>query len=92
MRQLVILACATIICGVDARTQPSADLALILSALATRTQHYYDRFISIICTETVQTQNLTPTLAPLGQPRTTVYELSVVADSSGKRENEFSSK
>jgi len=89
VRQLVLLACATILCGVDARTQPSGDIALILSALATRTQHYYDRFISIICTETVQTQNLTPTLAPVGQARTTVYELSVAADSSEKFENEF---
>ena len=89
MRQLVLLACATIACGVEARTQPSDDLPLILRGLAERTQHYYDRFISIICTETVETQNLTPTLVPVGRPRTTVYELSVSADASDKRGNVF---
>ncbi len=42
-------------------SQPSAqagELALILSGLAERTQQYYDRFISIICTETVHQQDL----------------------------------
>ena len=89
MRRLVLLACALIVCGVDTRTQHSGDLALILAGLAERTQQYYDRFISIICTETVQTQNLKSNLAPVGRPRTTVYELSVSRDSSDKREHEF---
>src|SRR3972149_6842718 len=73
-------------------TGPSAqgaDLALILGGLAERTQQYYDRFISIICTETVHTQDLKFNLVPTGQPRTTVYELSVSRDASGKREHEF---
>lgn len=56
---------------------PSPDLAGILSGLAERTQRYYDRFISIICTESVHQQDLRFNLAPLGKPRTTVYELSV---------------
>jgi hypothetical protein len=89
VRQLALLVCAVVICGVEARTQPSGELALILGGLAERTQHYYDRFISIICTETVHTQNLTVNLAPVGRPRTTVYELSVSAGSSDRRENEF---
>ena len=89
MRRFVVLACALIVCGVDTRTQPSSDLALILASLAERTQRYYDRFISIICTETVQTQNLNLKLAPVGQPRMTVYELSVSRDSNEKRPVEF---
>lgn len=55
----------------------SPDLARVLSGLAERTQRYYDRFISIICTESVHQQDLRFNLAPLGKPRTTVYELSV---------------
>jgi hypothetical protein len=89
MRRLVLLACALIACGVDTRAQRSNDLALVLAGLAERTQQYYDRFISIICTEAVQTQNLSFDLAPAGRPRTTVNELSVSRDPSGKRENEF---
>ena len=56
------------------------ELALILSGLAERTQQYYDRFISIICTETVHQQDLRFNLAPTGRPRTTVFELSVSRD------------
>ncbi len=89
MRHLVLLACATILCGVGARAQPDDDLSLFLSALASRTQHYYERFVSIICTETVETQNLTPGLKAIGRPRTTVYELSVSADSRETREHGF---
>jgi hypothetical protein len=85
----VVLACALIVCGVNTRTQPSGDLALILASLSQRTQQYYDRFISIICTETVQTQNLSFNLAPVGRPRITVYELSVSRDLGDKRANEF---
>ena len=76
MRRLALLACALAACIVDTRAQP-ADLAGILGGLAARTQQYYGRFISIICTETVRTQDLRFNLAPTGQPRTTVYELSV---------------
>jgi hypothetical protein len=85
----VVLACALIVCGVNTRTQHSGDLALILASLSQRTQQYYDRFISIICTETVQTQNLSFNLAPVGRPRITVYELSVSRDLGDKRANEF---
>jgi hypothetical protein len=85
----VVLACALIVCGVNTRTQHSGDLALILASLSQRAQQYYDRFISIICTETVQTQNLNFSLAPVGRLRTTVYELSVSRDAGDKSANEF---
>ncbi len=86
----MVLACALIVCGVNTRTQQhSGDLALILASLSQRTQQYYDRFISIICTETVQTQNLSFSLAPIGRPRMTVYELSVSRDVGDKRADEF---
>ncbi|MEO5741898.1 MAG: hypothetical protein ABIS29_15025 [Vicinamibacterales bacterium] len=88
MRRFVLLACGLFVCSVDAQTQ-HADLAIILAGLADRTQQYYDRFISIICTETVQTQNLRFNLAPVGPPRTTVYELSVSPDSAGKMDSGF---
>jgi hypothetical protein len=58
------------------------ELASMLSGLAERTQQYYDRFISIICTETVYQQDLRSNLSPVGKPRMTVYELSV-AHASG---------
>ena len=67
MRRFVVLACALIVCGVDTRTQQSSDLALILAGLAERTQQYYDRFISIICTETVQTAESELNLTPVGR-------------------------
>lgn len=81
MRRFLLLACALIVCSVDTRTQQNGDLARILAGLAERTQQYYDRFISIICTETVETQDLRFNLAPVGRPRMTVYELSVSTDS-----------
>ena len=84
MRRFVPIICAVIVCcGVRGQAQQS-DLAIILSGLAERTQQYYDRFISIICTETVHKQDLRTNLMPVGRPRTTVYELSVSRDSSGK--------
>ena len=84
MRRFVPIICAVIVCcGVRAQAQQS-DLAIILGGLAERTQQYYDRFISIICTETVHKQDLRTNLMPVGRPRTTVYELSVSRDSSGK--------
>jgi hypothetical protein len=69
--------------------QSSDDLASVLASLAERTQQYYDRFISIICTETVVTQDLRFNLAPVGRPRITVFELSVARDSRAKGEAEF---
>jgi hypothetical protein len=89
VRRLVLLACVLIVCRADTQAQPSVDLAFILGGLAERTRQYYDRFISIICTETVHTQDLRFNLAPVGRPRTTVYELSVSRDSSAKSEAEF---
>ncbi len=89
MRRLLLLACALVVCRADTRAQPTVDLALILGGLAERTQQYYDRFISIICTETVQTQDLRFNLTPVGRPRTTVYELSVSRDSDAKGEADF---
>lgn len=88
MRRLAFLVCALAACIVDTRAQ-SADLAGILAGLAERTQQYYDRFISIICTETVHTQDLRFNLAPAGRPRTTVYELSVSRASERDRESTF---
>ena len=66
-----------------------SDLAFVLSGLAQRTQQYDDRFISIICTETVHKQDFRTNLMPVGRPRTTVYELSVSRDSSGKDGERF---
>jgi len=89
VRRYVLLACALFVCGTGTRAQPPADLALILGRLADRTQQYYDRFISIICTETVHTQDLKSNLAPAGRPRTTVYELSVSRNPGGRDDPEF---
>ena len=84
MRRFVPIISAVILCcGVRGQAQQS-DLALILGGIAERTQQYYDRFISIICTETIHKQDLRINLVPAGRPRTTVYELSVSRDSSGK--------
>jgi hypothetical protein len=69
--------------------QASGDLASILAGLADRTQQYYDRFISIICTETVTTQDLRFNLTPVGRPRITVYELSVARDPQPKGATDF---
>ena len=53
-----------------------APVAAVLEGLARRTQEYYDRFVSIICTETVDQQdvrfNLMPTRAN-GQPAFGLY-------------------
>ena len=89
MRRFVLLACAFLLSSTGTHAQPPADLALILGRLADRTQQYYDRFISIICTETVQTQDLKFNLAPDGRPRTTVYELSVSRNPGGTADPEF---
>ena len=51
----------------------SVDMSTVLRGLAERTQQYYDRFVSIICKETVHHQDLRFNLAALGKPRVTVY-------------------
>lgn len=87
MRRFLPIVCALAVCGIDVRTQDSAAPAAILAGLAKRTQQYYERFISIICTESVKTQNLGVNLTPEGRPRTAVYELSVSRDAGRKDEN-----
>jgi hypothetical protein len=72
-----------------AQSTSSSDLVSILGGLAERTQQYYDRFISIICTETVHQQELKSSLAPLGKPRITVYELSVTRGPRSKQSTDF---
>jgi len=90
MRRAVLLVAffATAFGGSRASAQ-DGDLALILSGLAERTRQYYDRFISIICTETVHQQDLRFNLKPTGAPRVTVYELSISRDPAGKGQAEF---
>src|SRR5688572_19501262 len=66
-----------------------AGVAGILSALAERTQQYYDRFISIICTETVHQQDLKFNMETVGRPRQTIYELSVTRDPASADGNDF---
>ena len=80
MRRFAFLACALVAFGVGVRAQPADNLALLLEGLAQRTQQYYDRFVSIICTETVERRELRSNLVPIGPPRVTVYELSVSRD------------
>jgi hypothetical protein len=70
-------------------TAQSGELTSVLAGLAIRTQQYYDRFISIICTETVHLQELKFNLAPLGKPRVSVYELSVSRNPRSKDDNDF---
>jgi hypothetical protein len=65
------------------------NLASILAGVAERTQEYYDRFISIICTETVLQQDLRFNLSPIGRLRTNVYELSVSRDPRAKGGDDF---
>ena len=71
----VLLATAGLAQVPDAAAVPT--LTLVLNHLAERTQQYYDRFISIICTETVRQQDLRFNLEPVGKPRVTIFELSV---------------
>ena len=89
MRRLFLFACAFLVFGTGTRAQQPPHLAVILDGLAGRTKQYYDRFISIICTETVQTQDLRSNLAPAGKPRTTVYELSVMREPDGQTDADF---
>ena len=64
-------------------------IAAVLGHLAERTQQYYDRFASIICTETVRQQDLRYNLVPVGKPRVTIFELSVSRDLNSKDGNDF---
>lgn len=66
-----------------------SELATVLNGLAARTQQYYDRFISIICTETVRSQDLRFSLQPSGKPRVTVFELSVSRSPEPRHEDDF---
>ena len=75
--------------GGTASSRQTADLTPVLLGLAERTWQYYDRFISIICTETVHHQDLRFNLTPVGKPRVTVFELNVTRNSSAKGETEF---
>ncbi len=61
----------------------------MLSRIAERMQLYYDRFVSIICTETVHQQELRFNLTPVGKPRVMVYELSVSRDPHSKGQADF---
>lgn len=84
------LVVAIFVVGAGVRTSAQPDgLTAILQSLAERTQQYYDRFISIICTETVRQQELRFNLAPTGKPRVTVYELSVSRDPTARSESDF---
>jgi hypothetical protein len=89
---LVALPIAILSAGASAAQTSAAaqsEIAAVLNGLATRTQQYYDRFISIICTETVRSQDLRFTLAPVGKPRVIVFELSVSRGSEPTRGNDF---
>jgi hypothetical protein len=68
---------------------PGSELAAVLRGIADRTQQYYDRFVSIICTETVRSQDLKFNLQPIGKPRVTVFELSVSRNSDPGNEDDF---
>jgi hypothetical protein len=89
MRLVLLVAVVALASGGSRSSAQSGELALILSGLAARTQQYYDRFISIICTETVHQQDLRYNLKPTGRPRVRVYELSVSRDPRGSGETEF---
>jgi hypothetical protein len=67
----------------------SGELQAMLGGIAERIQQYYDRFISIICTETVHQQELRFNLTESGRPRVTVYELSVSSAPRSKDESDF---
>jgi len=64
-------------------------LPTVLRQLSERTQQYYDRFTSIICTETVRQQDLRRNLAPAGRPRVTIFELSVSRDLKSQDANDL---
>ena len=57
MFRVAIVAVLVAMAGGRMAAAPSGELSLILGSLAERTQQYYNRFISIICTETVHQQH-----------------------------------
>jgi hypothetical protein len=89
MFRVAIVAVLVAMAGGRMTAVPSGELVLVLGSLAERTQQYYDRFISIICTETIHQQELRFNLTPVGKPRETVYELSVTRAPSSKDEDDF---
>jgi hypothetical protein len=89
MFRVAIVAVLVAVAGGRMAAAQSGELTGILGSLAERTQQYYDRFISIICTETVHQQELRFNLAPLGKPRETVYELSVTRNPRSNDEDDF---
>jgi hypothetical protein len=90
MRRVAVLLALAAAASAGARLSAQGDeLSIVLAGLAERTQQYYDRFISIICTETVHQQDLRFNLTPAGKPRVTVYELSVSRDPQAKGEAAF---
>lgn len=89
---LALLTALALGAGLSAARAPLAEtenVAAVLAGLAERTQQYYDRFTSIICTETVHQQDLKFNLDPVGRPRQTVYELSVTRDPKSTDGNDF---
>lgn len=86
---LTSLALGAALSAARAPLEETEGVAAILSGLAERTQQYYARFTSIICTETVHQQDLKFNLDPVGRPRQTVYELSVARDPKSKDGNDF---
>jgi hypothetical protein len=89
MRAALLFALVAVVFGGSRALAQNDELASILGGLAARTQQYYDRFISIICTETVHQQDLRFNLKPTGRPRTSVYELSVASDPHARGEAQF---
>ena len=85
----LVVAALVVAGGARMPAAQSGDLTSVLRSLAERTQQYYDRFISIICTETVKQQELRFNLTPVGKPRMTVFELSVSRDPRSKDESDF---
>lgn len=89
---LALLVAALLCAGAGLAQTPAAaaaGVAAILGGFAERTQQYYDRFTSIICTETVQQQDLRFNLQPVGKPRVTVFELSVSRDPASNDGGDF---
>ena len=89
LRFALIVGAIVGVAGTATPAAQTAELAAILERLAQRTQQYYDRFISIICNETVHQQELRFNLSPLGKPRVTVYELSVARNPTSIVEDDF---
>jgi hypothetical protein len=89
LRPLLVVALLVVAAATEALSAQPGELTSILSGLAERTQQYYDRFVSIICTETVHLQELKFNLSPLGKARITEYELNVSRDPRSTDGNDF---